>query len=248
MFERYVGVDYSGADTAETSIDGIRVYSAGRGERPQSVDNPTTRRTRWSRRELAAWLLRLLQGEGPTLVGIDHAFSFPTSELDGIPTWDQFLDWFCNRWRTDQETVSDAIEAVQPPASQGYRLTDAWSSSAQSIFNQKGVGVFHSTFAGIPWLRFIRRRAPEVFFWPFDGRIPPRDRSVVVEVYPSMFNRRYVADPDCPPKGHRRDAYSACRWLAEADARDLLEPYLEPPLTHEEWERAQREGWILGLR
>lgn len=248
MFEQYIGVDYSGAGTPDAPVDGIRVCRAKQGELPRPHDNPALRRSRWCRAELAEWLISVLEESGSTIVGIDHAFSFPAEELGSLADWDEFLEWFCGRWRTDHETVSEAIGAVAAPDGVGYRLTDTWSSSAQSIFHQKGIGVFHSTFAGIPWLRHIRRRLPEVFFWPFDGRTIPPGRSAVVEVYPAIFKRRYANDPDCPDNEHRRDAYAVCRWLAETNSRGLLEAYLDPPLTDAEWDLAHREGWILGLR
>jgi len=37
QFERYIGVDYSGAETAESSLKGLRVYEVKQDEEPHEV-------------------------------------------------------------------------------------------------------------------------------------------------------------------------------------------------------------------
>ena len=39
-FERYVGIDYSGAETCESSLKGLRVYMADRATEPHKVAPP----------------------------------------------------------------------------------------------------------------------------------------------------------------------------------------------------------------
>ena len=79
--------------------------------------------------------------------------------------------------------------------------------------------------------------------WPFDGWAIPEGRSVVAEAYPSIFRNRY-------DKGDRtadqQDAYSTARWLTEMDQRGFLTRYFDPPLTDEERNQCDLEGWILG--
>ena len=48
-----------------------------RGWVAQEVLPPPGPRKYWSRRELAHWLAQELAGDMPTIVGIDHALSFP---------------------------------------------------------------------------------------------------------------------------------------------------------------------------
>lgn len=36
-FERYIGIDYSGAETCESSLKGLRVYMADRATEPREV-------------------------------------------------------------------------------------------------------------------------------------------------------------------------------------------------------------------
>ena len=76
-FHRYLGIDYSGARNPDSSLKGIRVYSATPTEEPVEIPPPPSPRKYWTRRGLAEWLLAELQEGPPTLVGIDHAFSFP---------------------------------------------------------------------------------------------------------------------------------------------------------------------------
>lgn len=52
--------------------------------------------------------------------------------------------------------------------------------------------VAKSTHAGIPWLMRIRESCGEaVHFWPFDGWSPPAGKTVIAEIYPSIFRNRY---------------------------------------------------------
>jgi hypothetical protein len=83
-FGRYVGIDYSGAQTAETSLPGLRLYLADRMSPPCEVQPPVSPRKYWTRRGLAHWLAELLAEDTPTLVGIDHAFGFPFGTLNNM--------------------------------------------------------------------------------------------------------------------------------------------------------------------
>ena len=89
--------------------------------------------------------------------------------------------------------------------------------------------VAKSTHAGLPWLRFMRRKLGDrVHFWPFDGWAIPSGRSAVAEVYPSLWNRDY------PREGRtadQHDAYSAAAWLCQTDQAGRLDEFLHPPLT-----------------
>ena len=58
LFTRYVGIDYSGAQTPASSLSGVRVYVATADEDPQEVTPPPGPRKYWTRRGLAEWLPR----------------------------------------------------------------------------------------------------------------------------------------------------------------------------------------------
>jgi len=69
-FDRYIGIDYSGAETPKSSLKGLRVYVADRNGPPTEVPPRPSRRRYWTRREIAEWLVQRLSEKQPTLVGI----------------------------------------------------------------------------------------------------------------------------------------------------------------------------------
>lgn len=108
-FVRYIGIDYSGAKTPSVRLRGLRVYLAEQDTSPVEVSPPGGKRTNWSRRSLAEWLVELLLEGTPTLVGIDHAFSFPLRYFETHcikPEWPTFLDDFQKHWPTDDDHVT----------------------------------------------------------------------------------------------------------------------------------------------
>ena len=75
-FVRTIGIDYSGAKTPTSSLEGLRVYLAEGDAAPAEVPPPLSSRKYWTRRGVAEWLVDRLSEKAPTLVGIDHGFSF----------------------------------------------------------------------------------------------------------------------------------------------------------------------------
>jgi hypothetical protein len=63
MFGRYIGIDYSGAETADSSCKGIRVFMAEGSGEPAQVQPPPSPRRYWTRRGLAKWLCNELDGD-----------------------------------------------------------------------------------------------------------------------------------------------------------------------------------------
>jgi hypothetical protein len=121
-FDRYIGIDYSGAETPISSLKGLRVYMADRNGPPPAPPSP---RRYWTRREIADWLVERLSENQPTLVGIDHGFSFPLRYFDKhhLPhDWPAFLDDFQRHWPRTIHTctlISSAMvtmATVQPDA------------------------------------------------------------------------------------------------------------------------------------
>ena len=108
LFERYLGIDYSGAETATSSLKGLRLYAATPGQPPAEIPPPPSPRKYWTRRGLAEWLAAELTDGPPTLVGIDHAFSFPLRYFEVhrlTPDWPAFLDDFRHHWPTDDDNM-----------------------------------------------------------------------------------------------------------------------------------------------
>ncbi|MCX7591483.1 MAG: hypothetical protein N2255_07630 [Kiritimatiellae bacterium] len=257
FFARYVGIDYSGAATADTVLDGLRVYMAHGREDPQEMFPGTGNSRRWSRRTLAEWLVELLLESPSVLVGIDHAFSFPEayfSRYGIVHNWDAFLDDFCSHWPTNEPGISVEIVrrgicgsgASRKGQTRWRRMTDLAAGAAKSAFHFDVPGsVAKSTHAGLPWLRLVRQKlGGRVHFWPFDGWAVRRDSHVVAEIYPSLWRSLY---PQENRSVHQHDAYVGCRWLQEADLTGELERYLMPEMSLDRKARARFEGWILGV-
>jgi hypothetical protein len=103
-------------------------------------------------------------------------------------------------------------------------------AGAKSVFHFDVPGsVAKSTHAGLPWLRYIRRKLGDrVHFWPFDGWEIPDGRSVVVEVYPALGSRNIPKEGRTPDQ---HDAYSVAAWLRLADGEGTLAEFfkLNPP-------------------
>jgi hypothetical protein len=126
------------------------------------------------------------------------------------------------------------------------RLTEERAGGAKSVFHFDVQGsVAKSTHAGIPWLRFIRKRLGRgVHFWPFDGWDIPPGRSAIAAVYPALWSRSFAREDR---NGDQHDAYSIAAWLSHADQDGSLAAFLKPDLTPPERAAAQVEGWILGV-
>jgi hypothetical protein len=216
---------------------------------------PAGKRLNWTRREIADWLVASCREGKRYLAGIDHAFSFPVAYLErhGLATWPAILDDFCEHWPTDQEKCR--VEKfrkgnLRTGSDKEFRLTEKWTSSAKSVFRFDVQGsVAKSTHAGIPWLRYIREQVGDkLHFWPFDGWDVPDGKSVVAEVYPSIFRNRYPRMTGVIERtSDQHDAYAVARWLEETTRHGFLCRYLSPPLTNEERRLAEREGRILGV-
>jgi hypothetical protein len=257
QFASYVGIDYSGAATPNDSLCGLRIYRAGSTDSPLEVRPPPSPRMYWTRREIAEWLIERLLQDRPTLVGIDHAFSFPLPYFQkyGLElAWPAFLDDFQRHWPTDRDIYVDFVRegvigngAARQGDSRWRRLTELREGRAKSVFHFDVPGsVAKSTHAGLPWLRVMRAQlGAAVHFWPFDGWEVPGGKSAIVEVYPRLWSACF------PREGRTRDqhdAYSIASWMRRADRAGSLAALFEPALSPDERTIAEIEGWILGVQ
>jgi hypothetical protein len=254
-FERYWGIDYSGAETPTRSLPGLRLYAATLSEPPVEIPPPPSPRKYWTRQGLALWMEQELRCGPPTLVGIDHAFSFPLAyfQCHGIPLdWPTFLEDFQKHWPTQENLYVDFIREGRygmGQARSGHarwrRLTEE-RCRAKSVFHFDVQGsVAKSTHSGLPWLNHLRKQlGSRLHFWPFAGWTPASGCSVLAEVYPALWNRLY---PRESRNDHQQDAYAVARWLQESDRNGSLSAAFDPQLAAEERNQAKLEGWILGL-
>ncbi|MGE0861540.1 MAG: hypothetical protein AB7I01_18435 [Gammaproteobacteria bacterium] len=254
LFARYIGIDYSGAEAPVSRLRGLQVYESDGNDEARPVP-PLDRGARnWCRKEVAAFMHDRLLNHGPCVIGVDHGFSLPLAYMqrNEIGTWDGFLRHFCDYWPTTRDHMYvDFVRDQQPPsgAADELRLCERWTASAKSVFLFDVQGsVAKSTHAGIPWLKQLRddrRLRARTHFWPFDGFDVPPGKSVVAEIFPSMFRRRY---PNLERTADQQDAYACAMWLRDMDVLGALGEYFNPPLTLPERRTAQLEGWILGVR
>ncbi len=217
-FAQYIGIDYSGASTSTSSRSGLRIYLAEDNTTPVEVMPPPSRRKYWTRKGIAEWLVEQVSNDVPTLVGIDHGFSFPLRyfRVHGLALdWPAFLDDFQRHWPTDEDGtwVRDilcgrkGIGGVRRGDKNWFRLAEKRTATAKSVFDfdRKQGNVAYSTHAGISWLRFIRHELGDrVHFWPFDGWDVQMGRSTIAEVYPALWSRRFAR------KGRTGDQHDAC--------------------------------------
>ncbi len=256
-FQRYIGIDYSGAKTPTCSLKGLRVFVATHEVDASEVPPPPSPRKYWTRQGLANWLLEILSEPAPTIVGIDHGFSFPLRYLEYHhipPDWDVFLQDFHQHWPTDREhtyvdfvrygSIGNAAERMGNPK---WRRITEQRCRAKSVFHFDVQGsVAKSTHAGLPWLLFLRNELrQQLHFWPFDGFDVPAGRSVVAEAYPALYKHRFPASPDMT--GDQHDAYAIANWLKQADITGELHSAMHPELDPSWQLVARAEGWILGI-
>jgi hypothetical protein len=262
-FARFVGIDYSGASTPTAGLSGLRVYVAAGGAEPAEV-SPVSARSGvrasryWTRRGLAGWLAAILREDTPTLVGIDHGFSFPRAyfEAHRLPAdWPAFLDDFHRHWPTDGDDVAvDCVRVrkrlgradARSGSARWRRATERAAGGAKFVFHFDVPGsVAKSTHAGLPWLRHLRRQLGErAHFWPFDGWDIAPGRSAIAEVYPRRWSPSF---PREGLTGDQLDAYAVAAALRQADREGRLSGWLVPSLAPEDAAAARFEGWILGV-
>ncbi|MGB6499683.1 MAG: hypothetical protein WBF09_22020 [Candidatus Acidiferrum sp.] len=255
-FNRYIGIDYSGAETCDSSLKGLRVYAANSSNEASKVAPPPGLRRYWTRKAVAEWLVERLLEPSLTLVGIDHGFSFPLRYFEkyGVPhEWTAFLNDFQEHWPTDDKnTYVDFVRegecgngAARCGDSRWRRITEV-RAGAKSVFHFDVPGsVAKSTHAGIPWLRFLRKRVGDrTHFWPFDGWMVTPGKSAVVEVYPALWSHSF---PCAGRDAHQQDAYATTEWLRRSDQDGNLQRFFIPNLTAHERKLSEIEGWILGI-
>lgn len=255
-FARYIGIDYSGAGTPQTGLTGLRVYRAGFAALPEEIHPDSGGSKYWNRAALAEWLADRLAEPVPTLVGIDHGFSFPEIyfETHGLPAnWPSFIEDFCAHWptnraglRVDQVRYGSAGAGVERAGNPRWRRLAEQRIGAKSVFHFDVPGsVAKSTHAGLPWIQHVRRRAgTRLHCWPFDGWTIPAGRSAIAEIYPAIWSADYAREDRT---GDQHDAYVVAAALQTADRNGTLTALLQPELDAETARIANIEGWILGV-
>ncbi len=256
-FERYIGIDYSGAQTPTSSLPGLRIYQATPLQPAEEVLPPPSPRKYWTRRGIAQWLVQELASGPPALVGIDHGFSFPLKyfERHDLPLcWPEFLVDFRLHWPTDGDNiyVGSVCDGTRGKAAaragdpRWRRTTELRARTAKSVFHFDVQGtVAHSTHAGLPWLLHLREHlGSKLHFWPFDGWEVPAHTPVIAEVYPALWNKSF---PTESRTRDQQDAFVIAEWMRRTDNDGSLERFFQPKLDAYNRAMADVEGWILGV-
>lgn len=162
-FEGYIGIDYSGAETA------IAEWLIGRLTETQPTIVGIDHGLSFPLKYFAKY-------------GLPHDWSgFLKDFRDHWPTDDDstYVDFV-------REGACGMLRLVMGD-SHWRRLTEV-RARAKSVFHFDVPGsVAKSTHAGIQWLLYLRNRLPDrTHFWPFDGWQLPTGKSAVVEVYPAL--------------------------------------------------------------
>jgi hypothetical protein len=76
----YVGIDYSGAETANSSLSALRVYEASPETEASEIRTTGGPKIHWTRRVIAEWLVERLSEAQPTL-GRHRSWFFVSAEV-----------------------------------------------------------------------------------------------------------------------------------------------------------------------
>ena len=267
LFDRYIAVDWSGANTPRTGKDSIWIAELGR----PSLNPPT-------RAAAMALIAERLREGGRIVLGFDFVFGYPRGTAAAIartPSWralwnaiaDAIVDADDNT--SNRFAVAEAFnrdlgahhfwghphqhryEHLQPkkpchgyPAIPERRAAVALTIGPQPFWKLTGVGsVGSQSLLGIARLAHLKRAFPEIAIWPFETDFERALRPVtVVEIYPSLFPRPCrVAPPD-------REQVEICvQRFAELDAAGLLGRFLSAPPGIDRAPLIAEEGWIAGV-
>ena len=256
LFDRYIGMDYSGAETPETSLFGLRVYIA-EGKPPPRGKAATEPPEVLDAQRAGRVALAILQEMSKNHRRHRSRLFIPPSYFDRYKIkqdWDAFLDDFCDHWPTDAphiyvDFIRDGLHgkgSERQGNSAWLRITEKHAPGTQSVFKFDVQGsVAKSTFAGIPWLRDCEGRMVHL---SISGPLTVGYPQMTVMSLQRCILPSFVADILLRTRhGHQQDAYATCRWLQEMDHYDYLPRFFDPPLTPDERKAAAVEGWILGV-
>lgn len=255
-FDRFVGVDWSGA--RGPGLPGLQVAMATAGRCPPRLVPPPDGRKNWTRSVFADWLVKTLSGNDRVLVGLDFAFSFPRRDtgefFPGVPDPDA-PSTACDLWRRVDKICEDTedfyagtfIEDERyAPYFQGgdqyehrLRMTDercdqkGWGRP-ETVFKLVGpTQVGKGSLAGMRVLHHLRREVSYLCIWPFDRLPRSRSVDVVVEVYPGAFVHKSKVTNGNPPsrptvrKAKVHDMETLNRIMEFYDSEPLRDDVLE---------------------
>ena len=244
-FDRFVGVDWSGA--RGPGLPGLQVAMATAGRCPPCLVPPPDGRKNWTRGVFTDWLVETLSGNDRVLVGLDFAFSFPRRDtgefFPGVPDPDA-PSTACDLWQRVDKICEDTEDFYAGTFVEDERYAPYFQDGARyehrlrmtdEHCDQKGLGrpetvfklvgptqVGKGSLAGMRVLHHLRRQVSHLCIWPFDRLPKSRSVAVVVEVYPGAFVRMSGAEA-----GKVRDMETLNRIMEFYDSEPLRDDVLE---------------------
>ncbi len=210
-FQRFVGIDWSGAkgatqagiQVAELDVDSLfpRLRCAPNGRS-------------WARLDVMDYIGQLK--DKPTLVGIDFCFSVPwdkshafTPQVNDVRSLWALVDSLCVGtphlyagpvWTAADSPFRPYIFHYQNQTKykgerydrKNWRGVEKLEGNAISVYHMAGPQVGAGSFSGMRLLHQITKLyGKTIAIWPFDQI--DGDKTVVVEIYPSFFYRKAAA-------------------------------------------------------
>ena len=224
-FERFYGVDFSGAKLAGNAIWVAELAPDGPRFRLTSLQSMTAICGTAERSAALAHLVRMVRESDAALWGCDFPFGLPMELFpDGTPWPAHFAflgEWGEAAYACGLECVRRAVERFQRKHIR--RTTDGEAKAPFDAFHYR---MIYQTFYGMRDVIGPLRQSPGTAVLPFQYRKLPRARRVVVECCPgSVLKRAGVPHQNYKqPTGgplvlkRRRTRHAILSWLA-ADVR-----------------------------
>lgn len=269
MFERWVGIDWSGAATRSERVN-LAVARGDSRELELELVHPPSAKRKWTRNEALDFLFELLKHPEPHLIGVDAAFGFPAGFARawiGVEDWTAMVKEF-GRLEREHGRARDVAAAINGQFEGGpfrfnesrndrrfylahdvayFRQTDLLTPQCLSAFymgSGAAVGFHTITFLACLSELIEARERREVDFqvWPFEGGL--RGVHTFAEVYPALLE---APDGTGELSGDERDAMKIVHFLREGHYVFEIQSFnMGRHLDFRLEEQIASEGWILG--
>jgi precorrin-8X/cobalt-precorrin-8 methylmutase len=273
LFDRYIAVDWSAANTPRLGKDSIWIGETGR----ESVNVAT----RAAAMEVITGRLRDARAHGErVMIGFDFVFGYPrgaAQAITGAPRWDALWAHIAARVEDRDDNASNRFEVAAEinhalgahhywghphqrryehlaPKKPGHgyasiperRIAESFCRGPQPVWKLIGVGsVGSQSLLGIARLQRLRERFGEIAIWPFETNFEQALAPItVVEIYPSLFPVTGTVQPK-----DREQVETCVARFADLDRSGLLGAFLSAPAAaaSERDTLLAEEGWIAGV-
>ncbi|MBX9625395.1 MAG: DUF429 domain-containing protein [Gemmataceae bacterium] len=189
-FERYYGVDFSGAKKAGDAIWVAEVRPRKRGlPRLVALDRMTTLCGTADRGPALGHLVGMISASSGALWGCDFPFGLPLELFPKEAAWDDHFT-FLGEW--GEEAYDCGLECVRRATElfQRKHIRRATDSEAKAPFDAFHYRMIYQTFYGMRDVVDPLRKTPGTAVLPFQYRKLPTAKRVVVECCPGSVLKR----------------------------------------------------------